>query len=207
MRQCRGGASSESHWCASNQKGLAQPIWDVVIHGMTQLWPQFSHFRDMFSTKTTSNLLECSAARIFNPCHSCSFIVLSAPVLPTSATLFHFTQQLFQVLTTLLTSFSWCHPQPHTLKRKKVRALYLIPSPTTLTSPSSSPVLPFVPIQTVHHALCGTARCPGGIQEETPDLHAGWASRFEVWHWMMAFLPFLPQNIKYVSKNTTGLLL
>lgn len=94
MGQCSRGASSENHWHISNQKISAQPAWDFVIHGMTQLWPQFSHLREskgyhMFSTKTIPSFseyhagkrIEFSAARIFNSCHSCFLIGLFVPVL------------------------------------------------------------------------------------------------------------------------------
>lgn len=78
----------------SSQKGSAPPTRDAVVHGRTQLWPQLSHLRDekaghVYSTKIIPDFSEyrigkrikCSSASISDSHHSCSLIVLSAPVL------------------------------------------------------------------------------------------------------------------------------
>ena len=82
--------------------------------------------------------------------------------------LFHFTQQLFQAFTTLPPSLKWLSPCHSQEKEGESSLPY---PPRNYTHLALHLVLP-ISVNSVHDALCG-APCPGGIQEETPDLHDG----------------------------------
>lgn len=209
-----------SHWCVSNQEGSAQPVWDIVIHGMTQLWPQFSHLREekgqhMFSIKTTSNRLEYHTEKRFE-CSQLGSVTPSIPapslcsLLLSSSHLFHFIPFQTAALPRIYYSAAFSRVivpplTPHSQEKEGESSLSCC-LPTTLHSPGSLSVLP----------VCANSSCPSRSlwQCQVSWRDSGrnpsssrWAPRSAVWHGVMAFLPFIPQDTKYISRNTVGLLL